>query len=306
MGELFFDGRPVDRAAAAAMGTTADDLRALVRRGAVRQPVRGVYLDAGVTEDLDVRAACLALKLPRGAAISRLTAAWLLGVDGRSPDERHQPLAVECTVPVGTEPVRRPGVRAYVAPLDGDVELVHDVPCTSPVRTVVDVLRWRPPHMGLAVADALARRRLVDVDEVVLAVEAFRGRPGVARARYLAANIEPRSESYGESWLRLRVVDAGFPRPEAQVSVRVEDVEVYRLDLAWPRLRVALEYDGEEHHSSREQRAQDARRRDDLELRFGWTLLAVGKGEVLGPSLALERAVGELLSLEPRITRRPW
>jgi hypothetical protein len=47
-----------------------------------------------------------------------------------------------------------------------------------------------------------------------------------------------------------------------------------------------------------------ARRRETLETTHGWRVLAVGKGEVLGPSLALERAVGELLSLEPRIGRR--
>ncbi len=306
MGDPLFAGRPVDRALASAHGVKADQLRTLVARGLVRQPVRGVYVDADVGDDLALRAACVALKLPPGAAVSRLTAAWLFGVDGRSPDERGQPLDVECTVPVGVEPVRRPGVRAYVAPVGGDVEVLHGVPCTSPVRTVVDLLRWRQPHMGLAVADAMASGGLVEVDEVLASVERFRGRPGVAQARYLAANIEPRTESYGESWTRLRIADAGFPRPEAQVAVAVDGVEVYRLDLAWRRLRVAVEYDGEEHHSTREQRIHDAARREDLERRFGWTLLVVTKAEVLGLSLALERAIGELLSLEPRIARRRW
>ncbi len=306
MGDLLFDGRPVDRELAAACGVTADELRALVRRGRLRQPVRGVYLDADAGEGLELRAACLALRLPRGAAVSRLTAAWLLGVDGRAPTERGAPLDVECTVPVGVQPVRRPGVRAYVAPLDDDVDRVHGVPCTSPVRTAVDLLRWRQPHMGLAVADAMTRAGLVDVPTVVSAVERFGGRPGAAQARYLAANLEPLSESYGESWTRLRVADAGFPRPDAQVSVVVDGFELYRLDLAWRARRVALEYDGEEHHSTRAQQAHDRRRREDLEQRFGWTLLVATKAEVLGRSMALERALGELLSLEPRISRRRW
>lgn len=306
MGDLLFDGRPVDRSHAAALGITRDELRQLVRRGLVRQPVRGVYLDADMADALELRAACLALKLPHGAAVSRLTAAWLLGVDGRSPDERHQPLDVECTVPVGVEPVRRPGVHAYVAPLGDDVEVLHGIPCTTPVRTVVDLLRWRQPHMGLAVADAMASGGLVEPEDVVAAVEGFRGRPGVAQARYLAANIEPRSESFGESWTRLRIADAGFPRPEAQVPVLVDGITLYRLDLAWPRRRVAVEYDGEAYHSTREQRAHDADRREDLEDRFDWTLLAVGKGEVLGRSLALECAIGGVLGLEPRISRRRW
>jgi very-short-patch-repair endonuclease len=77
------------------------------------------------------------------------------------------------------------------------------------------------------------------------------------------------------------------------------------LDLGFEEERVAVEYDGEEFHSTPEQVAHDRRRREVVE-RHDWRVLAVGKGEVLGPSLALERAVGELLSLEPRISRRQW
>src|SRR4051794_160639 len=90
---------------------------------------------------------------------------------------------------------------------------------------------------------------------------------------------------------------------------RVVDVTghvVYRLDLGWEDRKVAVEYDGEEFHSTPKQLAHDERRREALESRFGWRLLAVGRGEVFGPSLALERAVGELLSLAPAIARRRW
>ena len=306
MRELLVDGRPFDRSLAEAAHISPDVLRRLVRLGAVRQPVRGVYVDARIRDSLELRAACLALKLPSGAAISRLTAAWLLGVDGRSPEERHRPLDVECTVPLGVEPVRRPGVRAYVAALRDDVQDVHGVPCTSAVRTVVDLLRWRPPHMALAVADAMAGRGLVHPEAITAAVETFRRQPGVAQARYLAMNIEPLSESFGESWTRLRILDAGFPRPEAQVQVLVDGILVYRLDLAWRQRGIAIEYHGEEHHSTHEQRTHDSLRREDLERRFDWRLLAVGKGEVLGRSLAFEYEVGGMLGLEPAITRRRW
>ncbi len=282
-------------------------MQLLVRRKDLRQVLRGVYLDADAdTGDLELRARCLELLLPPGAAVSRLTAAWLLGVDGRGPDERDLPLEVECTVPRGMEPMSRPGVRCYTAPLGADVDVVNGVRCTTPERTAVDVLRWRPPHMALAVVDAMAARGLVAAEALPAAVEQFRGSRGAAQARYLAANVEPLSESFGESWARLRVLDARFPRPEAQVVVLQDGRELYRLDLAWRRQRVALEYDGEEFHSSPRQRAHDERRRDDLERRFGWRVLVAGKGEVLGRSLELERAVGDALGLAPKIMRRRW
>jgi very-short-patch-repair endonuclease len=161
--------------------------------------------------------------------------------------------------------------------------------------------------MALGVADALAAAALVTPPELVAGVAESPGVRGIVQARRLAELVEPKTESMAESWLRLRVVDAGFPRPRVQIELFDEAGRcVYRLDLGWEDERVALEYDGEEYHSSAAQIAHDRVRRDMLETVYGWRILAVGKGEVLGPSLALERAIGELLSLEPRIRRRSW
>jgi hypothetical protein len=302
------DGRPFDRSRAAEGGLTPLDVTDLVAAGILRQPVRGVYLDARVPDDLASRAACLALRLPPNAVVGRLTAAWLWGIDGRLPEERLAPPVVECVVPVGRQPVRRPGVRCFVAPLGGDdVCEVDAIPVTTPHRTALDALRWLKPHMALAVADALAAAGLVVPEVLVARVAEMPGVRGIAKARYLAALIEPRTESMGESWLRLRVVDAGFPRPRVQIEVLDADGRcVYRLDMGWEERRVAVEYDGEEFHSTPEQVAHDRRRHAELQDRFGWQVLAVGKGDVFGRSLALEYAVGELLGLEAQISRRAW
>ncbi len=148
---------------------------------------------------------------------------------------------------------------------------------------------------------------LVTSEALLARVAQVPGVRGIAKARYLARLVDPKTESMGESWLRLRIVDAGFPRPVVQVEVLDADMRcVYRLDLGWPERRLAVEYDGEEFHSTPAQLAHDRRRRADLERRFGWQVLAVGKGEVLGRSLTLERGLGELLGLEPRIARRAW
>src|SRR3954447_20261159 len=85
---LLMGGRPFNRAEARDAGLLRDDVTELLAAGQLRQPVRGVYLDPGGPDDLASRAACLRLRLPEGAAVCRLTAAWLLGVDVLSPQQR--------------------------------------------------------------------------------------------------------------------------------------------------------------------------------------------------------------------------
>jgi hypothetical protein len=300
-------GRPFGRQEARAAGLGRDCLTRLVETGLVRHVVRGVYVDARVPDDVGVRAACLALKLPADAVACRRTAAWLLGIDGRAPDELGLPLPVECMVPSGRQPVRRPGVVGLSAPPDVELAVVQGVPCTTAVRTALDVLRWCRPHLALGIVDALAARDLVGPAELQLSIAELTGTRGVRQARYLAGLVEPLTQSMGESWVRLRMADAGFPRPQAQIPVRADDgLLLALLDLGWGRERVAVEYDGEEFHSSPEQVAHDRRRREMLERDHGWRILAVRKGEVLGRSLEMEWAVGELLGREPTITRRLW
>jgi len=161
--------------------------------------------------------------------------------------------------------------------------------------------------MGLGALDAMARAGLVTPEELLLVVERWRGDRFVAQARRLIGLCDPRAESYGESWLRLRLHDAGFSAPELQICLADDDgVEVRRLDLGYPRQRYGLEYDGEEHHAGLAAEARDRARRDEIERRWGWTVVGVGKNLVLGHSMALEHAVGEVLGMEPLIRRRLW
>jgi hypothetical protein len=305
---LILSGQPFDRFMAREAGLGRDTVTDLVASGEVRHVIRGVYLDARVPDDLTSRAACLTLRLPPGAVVVRRTAAWLWGVDGFAPDETAEGIGVlECAVPPGRQPVRRPGVCCYVTPLGDDTCVVGGIPTTTALRTAIDVLRWLRPHMGLAVTDALAGRGLVEPADLVARLDDFAGVRGIRQARSLAGFVEPRTESFGESWLRLRILDAGFPRPTVQIEVlNASGRCVYRLDLGWENRRLAIEYDGEAYHSTPAQRARDLRRREDLERSYGWRIVAVGRAEVLGPSLRLERAIGELLSLEPQILRRRW
>lgn len=306
--ELATSCRPFTIDDARRHGVSRFTVQQLHRAGVIRQILHGVYVEARLADDVVLRAQAIACVLPDGAAICRRTAAWLMGVDARAPGEHTQPPPLECVVPVGMEPVSRPGIACYVADLPpDDVVVIGRLPTTAPTRTAVDLLRWAPPFVGLAAADALAADGLVDRPAVMESVERWRGARGTAKARYLAALIEPRTESAGESWLRLRIVDAGLPRPQVQIEVCDERGRVvWRLDLGWREKRKAVEYDGTQFHDAAHQRAHDARRRAALERDYGWRVLGVNKGDVLGRSMMLEYAVGEMLGIEPKTRRRLW
>lgn len=71
----------------------------------------------------------------------------------------------------------------------------------------------------------------------------------IGMVRKLVARADPRAESPPESWLRWVCHDAGFPPPEPQFWVECGHDKWFRLDLAWPAIKLGLEYDGVEFHS---------------------------------------------------------
>ena len=91
------------------------------------------------------------------------------------------------------------------------------------------------------------------------------GSPGsgaCVQLRWLVSIADGRAESAGESALRLRWYDAGLPRPQLQISVFRNGVEIFRLDLGLEELLFAAEYDGVDFHTSA--RAARTRRRPPL------------------------------------------
>ncbi len=100
--------------------------------------------------------------------------------------------------------------------------------------------------------------------------------------RTCGSSASPRAESPPESWTRLLLIEQGFPLPEVNFSI-LSPVgrELYRLDLAWPLLRIAVEYDGHAVHAGREE--QDEARDEDLRRR-GWIVVHVRAADLAEPS----------------------
>lgn len=305
---LLTDG-PFTYAQALDAGVPRDELVELCEAGGLVRASKGLYVPARLADDVDVRAAAVGLVLPPGAAVARETAAWLLGVDVRPPHRWSEPPLLECLVPAGVTPPRRPDLRAFSSDLPSDdVVLVRGVPCTSPLRTIVDLARYRAEYVGLGAVDAFLHRGLTTKEDLLAAVEPLHGRRFAARARRVIDLSEPATESPGESWLRLRLVEAGLPRPQVQISLRDErGVEVYRLDNGYPEEKAGLEYDGIEFHLRTSAQAErDAARREDIRRRFGWRVVGFTVGDVLGRRPVVEEVAFEMLGTSRSFRRRVW
>ncbi|MEE6281444.1 type IV toxin-antitoxin system AbiEi family antitoxin domain-containing protein [Georgenia sunbinii] len=306
---LILDDGPFTYRDAERGGLTDRRLHELCASGQLLRPHRGIYLPAHLDKDLDARAASFARVLPPGAAIARESAAWLMGVDVRPPGRWQEPPTLECVVPLGaTRPVR-PDVSAFISSLPpDDVVIIGGLPCTTPTRTALDLARYRPRFVGLGAVDALAHAGLTSVSDLREGLATLGGHRFVKRARQVVELCDPRAESAGESWCRLRLHEAGLPPTGVQISLCDHTGrEIYRLDMGYVEEQIGVDYDGVEHHlRTPEQRRRDDARELDVQRRFGWTLARAGSVDVLGRQPHLEGAVMGLLGISREFRRRSW
>lgn len=290
--QMLLLGRPFTRAAAAAAGISPKVLRRMVRQGEVRAVLRGVYVDSAAVDDLTLRTQAVATVLPDHAVVCDRTAAWLHGADLLGPDGQHQVPDVQVFRTDGSDRLRRTGCAGGTRTLDpADVMRVDDIPATTPLRTALDLGRLIPRAQAIGAMDAMMRVGGFTVADLEAELPRFRGARWVTQLRGLVPLVDGRAESPAESLTRLRLIDAGLPRPEVQWEVYDELGRlVARLDLAYPDLRLAIEYDGAQFHSTPDQQAHDGHRRARLR-RLGWTVVVLRAEHVFGPHTRAVRMV---------------
>jgi hypothetical protein len=155
---------------------------------------------------------------------------------------------------------------------DDDVMTLAGRQVTTPLRTAFDLTRLRPRVEAVVALDAMLQKGLVDKDELLEYAARHPGWRGVLRVSTVVDLSDARSESPMESRTRVLIIDDGLPRPDLQYVVRDENgIFVARLDLAYPVLRIGMDYDGRVHNEDKV-RVRDSRRRNRL-LAVGWTPL---------------------------------
>jgi very-short-patch-repair endonuclease len=238
-----------------------------------RRLFRDVYLSADAVLDHFAWCRAAALFLPAGAAIRSRSAAYIHFADvlplGQSP--------VEVAVPRSVSLRSRPGLRVRRAKLPpADIERSAGLPVTTRLRTAFDLAR--EPNLVDAVVgvDALLNTGYLTLPELKEYAGARAGWPGSRQLTQVLRLAAPGAESPMETRLRLVLVLAGLPQPVMQYEVPAANA---RLDLAYPQVKLAIEYDGD-HHRERRQFQRDVARLNRLRL-LGWTVLRFTADDVL-------------------------
>ncbi|MGH3977483.1 MAG: endonuclease domain-containing protein [Pseudonocardiaceae bacterium] len=256
-----------------------------------------VYQPAAWPTHLTNRSRGAALLLSGDGVLSGYSAAEMLGAACAPADAN-----VEVTVP-GGDYRERPGLTVHRELLACDEVTVADgVPVTTAGRTAWDLARWLPTVEAVVAVDALARAGRFDP----YALWRIHGRYPRARWRRRVPGVielsDPKAESPMETRSRLVLVLRELPRPEVQYRVYDEYGEfVARLDMAYPWLRLGMEYDGRGHLTAWQQ-AEDARRANRLD-ECGWSVLRFTSNAVLCHPDEMAQQVRRTIARRTRLLR---
>ncbi len=237
----------------------------LLTRGQLRGPrfrrlFPDVYAPAALEVDLALRARAAGLLVAGRGAVAGYAAAELWGASCAPSDEPAHVLM--------TDRYRSDGLRVHRDYFDFD----ETVPIDSGGVHDSGAHGVRPRSLGAASSSSASSPSMpsricgADLDAVRTLRHRYLGSHGGADIAEALRLSDRRSESPMETRVRMPLVLAGL-RPEVQYPVVVNGRR-YRLDLAFPELLIAVEYDGAEHRPQARAR-RDLVREAELTARDG-------------------------------------
>lgn len=256
----------VTRADLARLDVTPRQRRTLVGHHALEPVGRRTFRVGGapITAASTVLAACL----DTGGVATEGSAGWLHSLGRLSAPERPVVLVLR---PGGDHHSPIAEVRTTNWLPSNDISAVDGIPCLSVARTLFSLAAAAEDGGALLrdlVDEAVRDRKATDAWLWwVLEHLRRRGRGGVILLEQIL--VERAGGAVTESWLERELLAllsrAGVPLPVCQARVRSDGAFVGRVDFLYPELRIVIEVSGHRAHSTRAQRASDARRRNGLQ-----------------------------------------
>jgi hypothetical protein len=175
---------------------------------------------------------------------------------------------------------------------DDDITTLDGIPTASIEQTLLGLAAVSPMTVELALDRALHRTltSLVRL-EAFLRRKGKRGRNGAGVLRELVDARDPLSgvpESVMETKLKQLLHRHGFPTPEFQYEIRHNGRFIARVDAAYPKHKIAIEYDSYEHHTGTVAHVRDNDRRNVLR-RIDWQTVVFTAADI-------QRGGGEALA----------
>ncbi|MCU1560067.1 MAG: hypothetical protein JWP90_1020 [Mycetocola sp.] len=272
-----------------------------LRNPSLGRPFFGTRTAPGIEEGLFSRCLSLATRMSRGQAFSHVTAARLHGVPLPPRLEREaNPLHVMSPAPVRA--LRYQGAighQARVTP--AEITLVSGLPVTAVERTWCDLAAILSVPDLVAAGDYLLcwENPKTTTERLRDAVAHYPSQRGRSALRPALEVLSPRSRSRPESLLRVALVTSPLPDPAPNFEVHLALSRRYlEIDLAYPKYKVGLEYQGDHHRQDRGQWRRDIRRGNDA-VDEGWSMLYFTGDDT--------DQLGDLLArVERRLRSRGW
>jgi hypothetical protein len=168
-------------------------------------------------------------------------------------------------------------VRCHTRPFaEQDIDEVNGLRTTSLERTTADCAMMLRYGQALILTDH-ALRLGADPATLQAMADALDGRRGIRTFRRVLATADPRSESPGETLTRELILRLRIPPPELQLEV-ISRAGRHRLDFAWKKEKVALEFDGKIKYFDYRPTAEvlfEERRREKALAEEGWRFVRV-------------------------------
>lgn len=198
----------------------------------------------------------------------------------------------------GQNPPRTAGVRGRrLAGGRADTWMVRGVPVIDPVAAVFSVAAHISVDEATILLDALITdadnypglmpKPAVSVADVRARIEQWGRFRGVKTIRAALLRARDHVEPPKETETRLLLVRHGLPEPVVQHEMLLAGRRA-RIDLAYPELRIAVEYEGDGHRVDKAQWRRDIQRHRLL-ADAGWTVIRVTQLDLDEPADLLER-----------------
>lgn len=222
-----------------------------------------------------------------GCIITSISAAQILGL--RLPPRLYAQKTLYVAQGTAPSQFRRQRVHCSTAHIRPDETFTtHGIPCTTPLRTFLDLAKHLTINELVAVADGLLVYHPHRKDQKTPAInrqqfekflDASQGKAGISKCRLAYQRAVTGSDSYMETALRLMLEDAGIrgitcnpPIYDAYGNL------LFQPDLALQELRISIQYEGI-HHGARQQIQRDVQRARAVK-EAGWVEIRIFRDDL--------------------------
>lgn len=246
---------------------------------------------------------CYAPRLKPGQRFGGMTAAREWGLP--TPKDWKKSESIDVIVPPSGAVPRTAGVQGRrLREGRAETRTLRGLPVIDPVATLFTCAKDLTLGQAVAMIDALVTtasdypglmpaQPMSTREEIARRLEEWGRFPGSGIIRAALPMARERVESPKETETRLVIIDSGLPEPVVQFEVFAGRTRLGRIDLAYPQWKIAIEYEGDHHRTSKDQWRTDIQRQRHLEGE-GWAVIRLTQADLDDPRLFLARLHHEI------------